>query len=330
MNSKRSAPSVRSKQVVRKSTRALDSRRLRNWYEQHRYSFFSSFGGLIDRPWASAFTVLLIGLALALPLLFFLVVENATNISSSWLEAREISVFLKTKTEQAKINELAERLHQRRDVASVVIKTAEQGLAEFRAQSGFAEALQVLSYNPLPTVLLVLPQPELDSSSELSLVEALRSEPEVDLVQYDAVWRKRLIAILDLVKRSAELLSILLGLGLLLVVGNSVRIDIQTRREEIAISQLLGASKAFVRRPFLYTGFWYGVASGVVAVILTFLVHLSLADAIARLLLSYDGSFTLVGLNVPLTFVVLFISAVLGWLGAWIASSRYLAEKNFR
>ncbi len=300
------------------------------WREQHLYGFFSSLGRLMARPWSSLLTALVMGMALALPLLFFLIVQNAIALSAGWHEAREISVFLKLHIDPKTVSNVVARLQHRGDIAAVAVKTPEQGLAEFRNQSGFADALQVLPYNPLPTLLLLTPRVGTNTAEELDLVAQLRAEPEVDLVQYDAIWRRRLGAILDLAERAVDVLAALLGLGVLLVVGNTVRLDIQDRSEEIAICRLLGASKGFVRRPFLYMGFWYGIASGIVALILVALVQLTLTDVVSRLLASYDERFAFNGLNGFIVFAVFFISGLLGWLGAWIASSRHLAQRQFQ
>ncbi len=300
---------------------------LRAWREQHAYSFFSSLERLRARPFASALTALIIGLALALPLLFFLVLDNAKALSAPWRESRDISVFLKPKLDAKAVNDVIARLRQRDDIAAIAVKTPEQGLAEFRNQSGFAQALQLLPYNPLPTVLIVTPSAQLDTASEEpALIAALKGDPQVDIVQYDAAWSRRLAAILGLVERAVFVLAMLLAFGALLVVGNSIRLDIQARSEEIAIAQLFGANKAFVRRPFLYTGLWYGLLGGIVACLLVALVQWSLAGAMARLLASYDHRFALNGLDGMIVLSLLGLSALLGWLGAGFAASRHLAQ----
>jgi cell division transport system permease protein len=211
-------------------------------------------------------------------------------------------------------------------VAAVEVKTPDQGLAEFRGQSGFADALKVLHYNPLPAVLIVTPRADAPAGdSAPALVADLQHDPAVDLVQYDAQWRQRLNAILALTARVAMVLAGLLGMAALLVVGNTVRLDIQGRSDEIAVMQLLGANDGFVRRPFLYTGFWYGAFAGVLSLVLIGIVEWALAAPLAQLAASYEHRFDAHGLAFVDMGSVLGVGALLGWLGAWLAASRHIA-----
>jgi cell division transport system permease protein len=299
---------------------------LRAWREQHLYSLFSSLGRLAARPWATTLTLAVMSLAMALPLLFWLLLDNARQVSGSVEDARAVSAFLKADLDPAAVQALAKRLRERADVAAVEVKSPEQGLAEFRDQSGFADALKVLHYNPLPAVLIVTARSEaLAVDAAPALVAELGSDPAVDLVQYDAEWRQRLNAILALAARAAAVLAGLLALAALLIVGNSVRLDIQGRSDEIAVMQLLGANDGFVRRPFLYTGFWYGAFAGVLTLVLIGLVEWTLAAPLSQLAASYEHRFDVHGLTIPGMAGVLGAGAALGWLGAWLAASRHIA-----
>ncbi|TDR38919.1 cell division protein FtsX [Tahibacter aquaticus] len=298
-----------------------------SWRDQHLYSLFSSLGRLLAKPWATALTALVMGLALALPLLFLILLDNARGLSGGWQDAREITVFLKPDAPVDAARQLAEALRKRSDVAAVKQITPEQGLEEFRQMSGFADALAVLQFNPLPQVLVVTPQ-ELRGSDDPAVLAELRQQPSVDLVQYDAAWRRRLGAILGLSQRSVLVLAGLLAMATLLVVGNTVRMDIQSRAEEIAVMQLIGASPGFVRRPFLYTGIWYGLFSGAFALIVVFGVQWALSHPVNQLLESYDHRFALRGLEPLAALAVPVLSAVLGWLGAMLATARHLAEAH--
>ncbi|UXI69114.1 permease-like cell division protein FtsX [Tahibacter amnicola] len=298
---------------------------LRSWRDQHLYSLFSSLGRLLARPWATTLTALVMGLALALPLLFLILLDNARGLSGGWQDAREITVFMKPGTAEDRVQALVGRVTARSDVTAVKRKTPAEGLEEFRAMSGFADALDVLQVNPLPDVVIVTPQERRDGA-EPDVLAALRADADVDLVQYDAAWRRRLGAILGLGQRAGVILAGLLALGTLLVVGNTVRMDIQSRAEEIAVMQLIGASPGFVRRPFLYTGIWYGLFSGVFALLVVLAVQWAMAAPVTHLLESYDHRFVLSGLNPMSGAAVPLISAVLGWLGAMLATARHLAE----
>ena len=298
----------------------------RAWREQHLYSLFSSLGRLAARPWATALTLAVMSLAMALPLLFWLLLDNARDLSGSVEDANSLSVFVKPELDAAAVQALAKKLRERSDVATLELKTPEQGLAEFRDQSGFADALKVLHYNPLPAVLIVTPRSDvLALDAAPALVAQLLHDPAVDLVQYDAQWRQRLNAILALTARAAMVLASLLALAALLVVGNTVRLDIQARSDEIAVMQLLGANNGFVRRPFLYTGFWYGAFAGVLSLVLIAIVQWALAAPLAQLAASYEHRFDVHGLALAGMGAVLGAGALLGWLGAWLAASRHIA-----
>lgn len=300
---------------------------MRAWREQHLYSFFSSLGRLSARPVATTLTLAVLSLALAFPLLFWLLLDNARGLSGTVEDARSISVFLKVGTEMPAINAMAEKLRHHPDVTAVEVKSPEQGLEEFRAHSGFADALNVLHYNPLPALLIVDPRAANPGDADPApvLVEEFRRDPAVDQVQYDAQWKQRLNAILQLARRGAAVLAALLGLAALLVIGNTVRLDIQGRADEIAVMQLLGADNGFVRRPFLYIGFWYGALAGVASLILIGFVEWALAAPLTALASSYDHRFDVHGLSIAQMGIVLVASAALGWLGAWIAASRHIA-----
>ena len=299
---------------------------LRAWREQHLYSFFSSLGRMAARPWATALTVLVMALALTLPLLFYLVLDNARQLHGDVREAGTISVFLKPRLEAAAIDAAVRDIRARPGVAAIDVRTPEQGLKEFRNQSGFAEALDVLRENPLPAVLLVTVAPATDRAGVAALVADIGHADSVDLVQYDAAWRERLDAILATATRAAEALAGLLALALLLVVGNTVRLDILGRSDEITVMQLLGASNGFVRRPFLYTGLWYGVLSAAAAIAVTLAVEVALAAPLQRLMASYDHRFAVHGLAPPAALAALALGALLGWLGAWLATWRHVAR----
>jgi len=298
---------------------------LRAWREQHLYSVFSSLGRLAARPVATALTLAVLSLALALPLLFWLLLDNARGLGGTIEDARALSVFLKPDIEAAAANQLAERLRSDVQVASVVEKSPEQGLEEFRSRAGFADALKVLHYNPLPTLLIVTARAGATGEAAARLAEQLRSDPAVDLVQYDAQWRQRLSAILELGERGAAVLAGLLALAALLVIGNTVRLDIAGRAEEIAVMQLLGADDGFVRRPFLYTGLWYGMLAGVMSLMLIAIVEWFLAAPLAALTASYDHRFAVHALSLQAMAGALAASIVLGWFGAFVAASRHIA-----
>jgi cell division transport system permease protein len=296
--------------------------RIGTWFDHHLYSFVASLGRVARRPWSTALTIGVMAVALALPIGLWLVMANVARFSGDVQRAREISVFLKTDVDAAGAQALARTLRARPDIGGVQLRTPAQGLAELRA-NGLGAAIDAVGAddNPLPSVLVVTPR-----GDEALLAASLQALPEADLVQHDALWRQRLDGWLRFGLRVALVLGALLGLGALLVVGNTVRLDIQSRREEIGVLQHLGATDGFIRRPFLYLGLWYGLASGALAIALLTFAANALDAPLADLAASYGSRFMLQGLDLLTAAAVVAGAALLGWLGAGLVAGHYLRQ----
>jgi len=293
------------------------------WIDHHLHSIAFSLGRAIRRPWSTLLTIAVMALALALPLGLSIALDNVELLAGSVQQSREINLFLKLDVAADAAQALAGELRARPDVAKVTLRTPEQGLAELRESAKLDEAADALGDNPLPTLLIVTPT---DTADDAHLAGALQALPQTDQVQHDALWRKRLNGWLHFGERLIQLLSSLLGIGAVLVVGNTVRLDIQSRREEIGVLQLLGASDGFIRRPFLYLGAWYGLGAGAVALALIAASGLALRAPLAILADSYSSSFTLHGLDLLHSALVLVGTLVLGWLGAWLVTGHFLRQ----
>ncbi|WCE06360.1 permease-like cell division protein FtsX [Pseudoxanthomonas sp. JBR18] len=289
--------------------------------DQHLYSFVSSLGRALRRPWSTALTIGVMAVAFALPLGLWLALGNVRHFAGDVQASREVDVFLKLDTDAARAQALAEQIRARPDVARVELRTPAQGLADFRKLSGLDAAIDALDDNPLPAQLVVIP-----SGDDAALAQALAQLPEADVVQHDAVWRQRLQGWLHFGNRLAWVLAALFGLGALLVVGNTVRLDIQARREEIGVLQLLGATDGFIRRPFLYLGAWYGLGAGLVALGLVLAAAAALRAPLDALAHSYGSSFALDGLDPVSAGLVLVAALIIGWLGAWWVTGHYLRQ----
>ncbi|KAF1689141.1 permease-like cell division protein FtsX [Pseudoxanthomonas koreensis] len=299
--------------------------RLRVWFDQHLHGLAFSLGRALRKPWATLLTIAVMGLALALPLGLSIVMDNLRHFAGSVQQSREINLFLRMDVDAAAAEKLAGTLRARGDVAAVELRTPEQALAGFREGSGLGEAIDALGDNPLPTLLVVVPGGA-DAGGDGRLAAALEALPQADLVQHDAVWRQRLDAWLGFGQRAVQVLAVLLGLGALLVVGNTVRLDIQSRREEIGVLQLLGASDGFIRRPFLYLGAWYGFGAGLLALGLIAAAGMALREPLAALSASYASQFSLKGLDALHSSMVLVATVLLGWLGAWAVTGHFLRQ----
>ena len=237
----------------------------RSWARRHVYSLLSSLGSLYRNRLGTLLTVVVLGVALALPLGLYVALKNLDGVNPVSEQLGAIAVYLKQDIPRAEVDALRLRLEALDPVKSARVITPQQALDEFAQQSGLSLAVQALDKNPLPYVLnLVLDIPT--TPDRASQVEALTSQleqnPEVAFAQYDLDWLYRLQAMLSLAGSLVQVLSLVFGLAVIVVVGNTIRLDIQNKHEEIEVMSLVGATDSFIRRPFLYTGFWYGLLGG--------------------------------------------------------------------
>jgi cell division transport system permease protein len=290
---------------------------------RHVQALLGSLGRLVRSPFSTALTVLVIALALALPTALRLFVLNAQAATGDFSSAVDLSVYLKTDVPLVKAQQLEHSARERPDVAYVELISAEKAMEDFRKYSGFGAALDALKDNPLPHMLHARPR-----DSTAAAVESLRryfaAWPEVEVVQVDTEWVMRFNAILDVLRHLLGIAAVLLGTGVLAVIGNTIRLEILNRRDEIEVTKLVGGSNAFVRRPFLYTGVLYGLAGALLAWVLVEIAVIVLQRPIATLASLYGSHFTLQGLPADDAGVLLATGIVLGWIGAWISAARHL------
>lgn len=300
------------------------------WLSHHRESARDSLQRQRRAPLQHLLTALVIGITLALPTLFTLALENLQQLGQRWDGAPRLSVFVQRKAADDQIQQLHQTLQQQTGVKLVQLITPAQGLAEFEQSAGLSGTLELLEENPLPPVLLV----ELTNDITADAVYALQTQwqqlPHVDRVQADLEWVRKLFHLMQLGERITIALAALLGLGALLSVGNTVRLAIENRRSEIVVAKLVGATDAFVRRPFLYSGFWFGLSGGMVAVMLVMAGYYTVAGPAAELAALYQSDFVLQGLDMLTVAGLLFVGVTLGMLGAWLAVGQHLHDMRPR
>ena len=300
---------------------------LSNWSARHGHAMVSSMGHLARHGFATVLAIGVMGLALALPLGLEVLVRNVRGATGDFSDAVGMQVYLKTQVSEQTARQLAQNLRGHAGVAEVTLITAAQALEEFRAQSGFGAALDALTDNPLPSVLIVRPTADAASPDQLeTLRQAVIAWPEVDAVQLDRDWLQRFGALLNLLRRILWISAALLSAGVILVVGNTIRLEIRSRGAEIEITQLVGGSRAFVRRPFLYAGVLYGVAAGALAWAIVAGATRALAPDAARLAAAYGQSYSLVGPTLDELGLLVLGGLVLGWIGAVLASGYEIAR----
>jgi cell division transport system permease protein len=297
------------------------------WAVSHARAFFFSLGKIYRAPVASLMTVAVLGIALALPSGLYLLLDNIEQATAGWDHGARISLFLEKDMSDATQKELADKIQLRPEIVKVERISADKALEEFKKNSGFGAALDALDENPLPPVLIVYPDHEGTGLKAMEvLIENLGRTRGVDEVILDMRWLQRLQAMMETTRRTVFVIAGMLALTVILVVGNTIRLDIQNRRQEIEVAKLIGATDAFIRRPFLYGGLWYGLMGSFLGVIAVE-GSLTLIDGpVEQLAGLYGSDFILHGLSLEETTWVFIAGTLLGWVGSWVAVGRHIRD----
>lgn len=309
------------------SSQVSSLQRLKMFFINHMRQALLSLGELWRAPAATIMTVGVLGLSITLPSTLYTLVKNAESASTNWEQASEISLFLHGNTSDAAIQQLLTRLKIWPEISSVSYISSKQALEEFKALSGFGEALTYLDSNPLPDVIVVTPTSKFSSPTSASiLLDKLNKEREVELGKLDIKWLERLHALLDTAKNLLMIVAILLFLTVVLIIGNTIRLNILSKRDEILVMKLVGATDAFIRRPFMYTGFWFGLMGGLLAWFAVLFLLWWMESSIAHLNQLYQQDFDITGLDFSALLVILLVSVALGLVGSVISVNRHVKE----
>ncbi len=287
----------------------------------------NSLGELYRTPFASLMTIGVLGFSLTLPSTLYIMVKNTEQISQQWQQASEISLFLSDNVSQANAQQLVTRLSVWDEIASVSFVSADEALEEFQQVSGLGDAIKYLNQNPLPAVVLVVPTSKHATPTAAQiLLDKLRQEREVEIGKLDIEWLERLYALLDIAKELAILLALLLFFAVVLIIGNTIRLNILNRRDEILVMKLVGATDAFIQRPFLYTGFWFGLLGGIMAWITVSIILWWIGWSLESFMQLYQVQLDITGLDMTALLIMLLLSVSLGLLGSLISVNRHVKE----
>lgn len=293
--------------------------KLQAYRDRHAHALISSLGRLVASPFNSLMTIAVLSIALSLAGGFYLVMQNLQQLTGNLETSAQISLFLKHEVSEIHAQKLADSIRQTPNVQSVNIITKDQALDEFTTYSGFGAAISVLKTNPLPIVIEVLPKSPLADKGDMeALLKHFQQYVEVEFAQLDMKWVERLQSIMAVADRSAALLNGVLAFAVLFIAGNTIRLELHNRSEEVIIARLVGATNAFIQRPFLYTGFWIGLISGVAAWFIVTVMMLIVRQPVANLSELYGGGFQLLFFGFGETFALLAISSALGVFGSWV------------
>lgn len=297
---------------------------LQAWLAHHRFSCVDSLGRLLRTPWQSLLTWMVIAIGIVLPAALYLGLQNVQSITEGWQGKAQVSLFLRRQAKPEAIAILQQRLSNEPEFSQVTVITPEQARQDFQQYAGLGNILDSLSNNPLPSVMVLTLADSVSSDQLDSLQGRLQQETLVDVAQLDIAWLQRLMAMTDLAQRIVTAFAGLLALGVLLIVGNTIRLEIESRREEIIVTKMVGGTDGFVRRPFLYSGLWYGCGGAVIALALLVLAEVWIAKPLHALLFTYESEYLLTWVAFDSGLSILVLSTFLGVLGAWLAVTRHL------
>lgn len=321
----KAAPKARAQGASQSKARLGD--KLDAWQAHHSTTAIESLLRLLATPLQSLLTWLVVAIAIALPAALYVALNNVQNIGYSWQDSSQISVFVQKDARESAVEQLRDRLLEDDAISAVDYISPDDALAEFRAHSGLGRVVDDLDDNPLPAVLLVQPAEQAVNPDALDgLRSRIAEQALVADVRLDMQWVERLHQIMQLAGRAVLAFGLLLALGVLLVIGNTIRLAIENRRDEILVVKLVGGTDAFVRRPFLYTGLWYGIGGGLLALVLVAIGLWWLSAPVAHLADLYQSDFRLRGLGWIDSLQLALLAGLLGLLGAWLAVARHLSQ----
>jgi cell division transport system permease protein len=323
---RKSTREVPAKTVVRHDTRQTRTAggnfidKLHAYRDHHAHALFSSLGRLVATPFTTIMTIAVLAISISLASGFYIMVINVQQLTADLESSNQISLFLKDDVSNEDAAELAVNIQKNPSVQAVKIISKEDALKEFKTfGGGFGAAIDVLEKNPLPIMLEVLPKNTLQDTQQLeNLLKTVKQLNEVDYAQVDMQWVERLQSIVEVARRGTVLFSFMIALGVLFIIGNTIRLELHNRRDEIMIAKLVGATNAFISRPFLYTGFWVGFISGVSAWFIVAILMLILRQPVEKLSGLYEGDLHLIFLSVTDTLALLGISSLLGIFSSWV------------
>ncbi|MFT4994772.1 MAG: cell division transport system permease protein [Paraglaciecola sp.] len=304
-----------------------DLQRIGMFFVSHARQALGSLGELWRSRAASLMTIGVLGLSITLPSTLYILVKNAEKMSAGWEQASEISLFLNENTPKPHIDQLLTRIKLWPEIASVDYIPADQALEEFKQLSGFGDAIAYLDKNPLPNVILVTPTRKSASPTAARiLLNKLRKEREVDIGKLDVEWLERLHAMLNVAKELVSVVALLLFLAVVLIIGNTIRLSILSKKDEILVMKLVGATDAFIQRPFMYTGFWYGLLGGLLAWIAVLILLGWMSSSVTAVSELYQKEFDITGVDMNTLLVMLGMSVFLGLAGSLLSVRRHVME----
>lgn len=298
--------------------------KLNNYFNNHFQALFSSCRKLTHSPFTTLMTLIVIGIALTLPLSGFILLQNIKSLSENWNNKNsQVTIYLTSQISESQLQHTIQILKTNSTVEKLQYISPQQGLDEFQQQTDVHNSLEVLNQNPLPGVILL--QPNVRSPQQLKqLIQTIKALPGIDTVQLDMQWVEKLYSFITIIKNITYLVGLLLGTGILIIVAHTIHLALQKYHHEIKIFQLIGATHGFIKRPFIYTGILYGFLGSIIALMLLFFLYLEINSSVLKLSALYNSDFHLQMLKSDEILLLFIVGMGLGWLGAWLATTKFL------
>lgn len=309
-----------------KSARTAKSKALRGgWREQWRYSWVNALADMLRQPLATLLTVMVIAISLTLPSVCYLVWKNVSNAAEQWYPTPQLTVYLDKALDDNAAESVVKALKTEAGVEKVNYLSRDEAMGEFRNWSGFGGAMDMLEQNPLPAVAIITPKMNFQDSATLNtLRDRVAAVSGVDEVRMDDSWFARLAALTGLVGQIAAMIGILMIIAVFLVIGNSVRLNIFSRRDTINVMKLIGATDGFILRPFLNGGALLGFCGALLSLLLSEALVLRLGSVVTHVAKVFGTTFDLHGLAWDESLLLLLTAAMIGWIAAWLATVQHL------
>ncbi len=312
---------ARPERKIQSKSKALKG----GWREQWRYAWLNTLADMMRQPLASFLTVMVIAISLTLPSLCFIVWKNVSQAADQWYPTPQLTVYLDKSLDEQGGENVVQQLNALEGVDKVNYLSRDQAMSEFRSWSGFSTALDMLEENPLPAVAIITPKIDFQSSDVLlTLRDRVSQVAGIEEVKMDDSWFARLAALTGLVGQIAAVIGILMVVALFLVIGNSVRLNIFARRDTINVMKLIGATDGFIMRPFLNGGMLLGLVGALVSLLLSTLLVWKLSSVVIEVASIFGTQFRIEGLSWDESLLILLISAMIGWIAAWLATVQHL------
>ncbi|MDE1315260.1 permease-like cell division protein FtsX [Vibrio aestuarianus] len=311
----------------KKNTKVREPKRTQtdSFFTVHLKQAKASFSSLWLRPLGNILTLAVISMALAMPACMYLLSKNIASVANNVTSHSQISVYLQENTPEARIMVLKDELESLTDIASVEYISSQQGLADLSQYAGFEQAISLLDDYALPGVLIITPDVEQQDQIK-ALAKKIQTEQDVTDVRLDEDWLARLDAIRALATVIVASLSVLMLGSVFLIVGNTLRFNVQANKDEIQTMKLIGATDGYILRPYLYSGMWFGLLGACTAWLLTAFITVLLNGAVEDLALLYDSRFRLIGLSWDESLLLLMLGTFLGCIAAKVSAKRHLKE----